>query len=164
MRLTFSHFWRSITFLFNFKHFTYQFERLIWISVKFDREHLRFLLKNGVSFLFFDNWYVVLCHFFSKSILLCSFYEISTNEKIINNKLLSCWEMRKRAHINYAFECFVFQPEIKAFITAQTKKQNSWEHHCGMFWSETEWSSRAISSKLEIDETWKNQADQTSNS
>ena len=31
--------------------------------------------------------------------------------------------MRKRANINYVFKGFVFLPEIKAFISAQTKNK-----------------------------------------
>ena len=112
-------------------HFSVQFQALsisvsVWeIKLKFSQIRSWTLAiprsrKNGVGFLFFDNWYVVLWHFFFKI------------KKIINNELpscpappprhLSCWEMSKPAHIKYVFECFVFWPEIKALICAQTKK------------------------------------------
>ena len=97
-------------------HFSVQFQALyisVW-EIKLNSQIRSWTLaiprKNGVGF--------VLWHFFFKI------------KKIINNELpsctatrhLSCWEMRKPAHIKYIFECFVFWPEIKALTCAQTKK------------------------------------------
>ena len=83
-------------------HISVQFQALyisVWeIKINFSQIRswtLAIPRRNGASFLFFDNWYVVLWHFFQNPFFGVGLRLNQYKRKIIiNNKLLSCWEMQ----------------------------------------------------------------------